>query len=125
MKVFTMESDFKADAKIAEIAEAYSLDAVDVAASNFRVKLDWSEASIERFESMLKMLHEQMSSAKPDEKTIWMFAKAFGSYIGEVFRQHHGGKWGMVKLGGDEFPGIGGVKGGSFWPWGRVHQRLV
>jgi hypothetical protein len=117
--------NFKPDANVKKVAEAYSLDAIDIASRNFRVNLDWTDASIESVERMLKTLHEQMASAKPDDKTIWTFAKAFGSYIGEVYRKRYGGEWGVVELGSDTFPGMKAAKGVEFWPWGKVYQRLV
>ncbi len=120
-----MDADFKSDRNVAKVAEAYALDAVDLAARNFRVTLDWSEGSIKSVEDMLGQLHAQMRRAKPPENTVWTFAKAFGSYTGEVYRRHHGGTWGMVDLGGEEFPGIQSVDGSTFWPWGRAHQRLT
>jgi hypothetical protein len=120
-----VNNGFQNDPDIARIAEAYALDAIDLAQQNFKVKLDWTEHSIKGVEAMPSHLHEQMAAANPPEKTVWTFAKAFGSYTGEVYRKHHGGTWGMVNLDGEEFPGIQGSDGATFWPWGRVHQRLT
>jgi hypothetical protein len=120
-----VKNGFKNDPDIAKIAEAYALDAVDIAQHNFNVSLDWTESSVKRVEAMLSYLHDQMAAAKPPDKTVWTFAKAFGSYTGEVYRKHHGGDWGMVQLNGEEFPGIQASDGATFWPWGRVHQRLT
>jgi hypothetical protein len=105
-----MQAGFQSDPNILNMAEAYSLDAVDIAARNFKLTLDWSEASIERVEEMLGVLHER---------------QGIGSYIGEVFRKHHGGEWGIVQLGADRFPGIQDKNGARFWPWSRVQKRLV
>jgi hypothetical protein len=121
----TMTSGFRSDPNVAKIAEAYALDAIDIARRNFRMSLDWTEGSIESVEAMLSQLHGQMAAAKPPEKTVWTFAKSFGSYIGEVYRKHHGGAWGQVQLGEEEFPGIQASDGSTFWPWGRVYQRLT
>ena len=52
-----MDEMFQADAQVAEIARAYSLDAVDLAARNFEVVLDSSEESIKQVEQMLDELH--------------------------------------------------------------------
>jgi hypothetical protein len=54
-----------------------------------------------------------------------LFAKVFGSYIGEVYRRNHGGEWGMVDLDGQKFPGIKNKFGTSFWPWGRALNRIT
>ena len=120
-----MEAGFRNDPSVIKIAEAYSLDAVDIAERNFGISLDSTESSIEAVERLLAKLHDQMGSAKPDEKVVWSFAKAFGSYIGEVYRKYHGGAWGIVELGGEEFPGIQSANGVRFWPWSRVYKRLV
>jgi hypothetical protein len=117
---------FVADEKIAKIAAAYALDAVDIAASNFKTKLDGTEDSIALVEDVLGKLHRTLAEAKPPEQAIWNFAKAFGSYLGEVFRKHHGGEWGMVTYGGESFPGIRWKEGRDlFWPWARAHKRIV
>jgi hypothetical protein len=90
-----MQNSFKPDARVAEIALAYAEDAVDIAARNFGICLDWSESSIRLVERMLEELHNQMPEAQPDEETILTFAKMFGSYIGEVLRRHHGASGGL------------------------------
>jgi hypothetical protein len=119
-----MNAAFHPEPDISKIAEAYALDAVDIAADNFGVSLDWSEGSIESVEQMLSELHEELAGAAPSEEAVWTFAKAFGSYVGEVMRRHHGGEWGMVELDGQSFPGLSSGDG-LCWPWGKVHNRLV
>jgi hypothetical protein len=44
---------FVADANVQKIAEAYALDAVDLAKSQFSISLDWSDASIENVKKAL------------------------------------------------------------------------
>src|SRR5437868_6999233 len=97
---------FQVDPKVAEIASAYSLDAVDAAAGNFGVTLDWSEESIQLVEQVLGRLHDDLDRARPPADAIWTFAKMFGSYVGEVLRRHHGGEWGIVRMGEQSFPGV-------------------
>jgi hypothetical protein len=116
---------FLHDPRVARIAEAYALDAVDFAANTFNIKLDWSDASIERVEAILTKLSESLPTAKPPEDAVWNFAKAFGSYMGEVFRKNHGGEWGMVTLEGKTFPGMRMRTDSFFWPWSRAHRRIV
>src|SRR5262249_33482765 len=58
---------------------------------NFGVKLDWSDSSVQKVEQMLGRLHDDMAQSNPPEEAVWTFAKAFGSYVGEVLRKHHGG----------------------------------
>ena len=121
-----MESSFKPESKIQQIAEAYALDAIDFARDNFKLDLDWSDSSVKHIESMLEQFHAGFSTAKPTHEQIFQFAKLFGSYVGEVFRRNHGAEWGMVTLGGEKFPGLraNGTQA-TFWPWGRVQNRIV
>jgi hypothetical protein len=62
---------------------------------------------------------------RPTEEQVMSFAKAFGSYIGEVYRRSHGGEWGMVTLEGQSFPGLRTKSGVNFWPWGRALNRIM
>ena len=118
-------TSFQNDPKVAEIASAFSLDAVDFAARNFGIALDWSESSIPTVERMLGQLHDEMAHSKPPDDTIWKVAKMFGSYVGEVLRRHHGGDWGIVRMGDQSFPGLQQVGGALCWPWGKARNRLI
>jgi hypothetical protein len=118
-------ASFQADPQVVQVAEAFALDAVDLAARNFRITLDWSEASIQQVERMLGKLHDQMGSARPSEETVWVFAKSLGSYIGEVLRRRHGAAWGMVTLDGQSYPGLQLPGGGLVWPWAKAHKRMT
>jgi hypothetical protein len=117
---------FTPDEKIQKIAEAYSLDARDFLCDHFRVKLDWSDASIQEIEKAMDTFSRQAQSAKPTEEQVMGFAKMFGSYVGEVYRKNHGATWGMVEMSGQSFPGLKAELNGTlFWPWGRARNRLV
>ncbi len=108
-----------------QIAEAYALDAVDLARDNFGNTLDWSDASVSSVEDMLAELYTQRGVARPSEDQVWTVAKAFGSYIGEVFRRNHGATWGMTSVNGEALPGIQGSNSCAlFWPWSKVFGRL-
>lgn len=118
------ETSFQPNADVTKIAEAYALDAVDIAAKNFDITLDWSENSIERVEQMLAQLHAEMARTQPPEETVKTFCKMFGSYIGQVLLRHHGGEWGVVTMGEESIPGIQYGAGALCWPWGKVRNRL-
>ncbi|MHB0971227.1 MAG: hypothetical protein ACYC7A_06150 [Thermoanaerobaculia bacterium] len=116
---------FDPDARYREIAEAYSLDAIDFARKAFRIQLDWSDHSVEKVEQVLSDLHRDLLSQQPTDEQVMQMAKMLGSYVGEVFRRNHGAEWGMVHLGEESFPGLRTEKGGAtFWPWGRAFNRL-
>jgi hypothetical protein len=121
------EISFVPDENIQKIAMAYAFDAVEFAWDRFQVMLDWSDSSIQHVETLLQRFHQELPKAKPSEEKILQFSKMFGSYIGEVFRNNHGGYWGMVTLGDEPFPGIRAMNRskGLFWPWARVRNRIV
>jgi hypothetical protein len=118
---------FVADANIQKIAEAYALDAVELAKNQFGIKLDWSDDSIENVEKALVKMHVSYTATtpRPTQEQVMSFAKGFGSYVGEVYRRNHGGEWGMVSLNGQKFPGLRTKAGTNFWPWGRVANRIT
>ena len=120
-----MNATFQPDLKIAKIADAYAKDAVDFAGQKFGTKLDWTDESIAKVEMILGQLRASMPTPRPPDEVIWNFAKAFGSYVGEVFRKNHGGEWGTITEGAKSFPGIRWKTDTLFWPWGRVHKRIV
>ena len=47
-----------------------------------------------------------MGKVKPSDEQVMVFAKMFGSYIGEVYRKNHGANWGLVAMDGQCFPGM-------------------
>jgi hypothetical protein len=119
-----MKASFEPDSRIHDIAEAYALDAVDVAQRFGRI-LDWSDASIEHVETILTRMHDAIASEGPSAEQIYETAKGFGSYIGEVYRRNHGARWGLVTLGDQSFPGMESNSAVRFWPWGKVQNRLT
>jgi len=120
-----MTEKFKEDSNVLELAQAYSLDAVEYGEKS-SMFLTWSDVSVRRTESILKDLHDEIDSANPSEDQIDTYAKIFGSYIGEVYRKNHGATWGIVELDGKAFPGLKcDGKAGLFWPWGKVQNRII
>lgn len=121
-----MADSFTKDRQIPEIAEAYSMDAVDFARDHFKIKLDWSDGSVAHIETMLSVFHDQLANAQPSDERISGFAKMFGSYIGEVFRRNHAAAWGLVTLGGETFVGLEiSGSGVRLWPWDRTRRRML
>ena len=118
---------FVADPKIQQIAEAYAQDAVEFSDKQFGVVLDWSDESVKNVEAILDKLSVSYSTVdpKPTPAQVMMFAKAYGSYIGEVYRRNHGATWGTFKDGDQKFPGLRTQAGSSFWPWGRAQKRIT
>lgn len=122
----SVKQAFSSDPKIAAVTGAYALDAVDHAKTKFGIALDWSDRSIANVETILTRLHADYVKSKtqiPDD-AIATLAKAYGSYIGEVYRRNHGGDWGMMTLDGLDFPAVKARSGVAFWPIGRVTNRI-
>ncbi|MES2024113.1 MAG: hypothetical protein V4448_01020 [Pseudomonadota bacterium] len=119
--------DFSTDKNIQKVAGAYSLDAVEFAKKQFGVNLDWSDESMQQVEKILSKMHESYlaTSPRPTDEQVMSFAKAFGSYIGEVYRRNHGAEWGLVDINGQKFPGLKTKFGTKFWPWGKASSRII
>jgi len=120
------DRSFSADPNIEKVAEAYALDAVDLSTKQLGIKLDWSDASVASVEKALAQLSASYANTnpKPTEEQVMGFAKAYGSYVGEVYRRNHGATWGIVTLNSQKFPGLRTASGVNFWPWGRALNRI-
>ena len=117
---------FEPDDKVQQIAAAYAQDAVDYADKVFRIKLDFTDDSIQKVEVILDRLYRMKAQSHPSSEQVLQFAKMFGSYLGETYRwsRNHDARWGIVTFGGERFAGMSDGKGSEFWPWGRVQNRL-
>src|SRR5215467_2076495 len=86
---------------VADMMEAYALDAVDHARSAKGVELDFSIESVRHVESILEMMYDskpkgflsKLFSQGPSQQKIDTFSKMYGAYIGEVLRRCSGGEW--------------------------------
>lgn len=117
---------FVADESIQQEALAECIKLSDYVLETFQCRLDWTDMSIEKVEELLGLLHREAQKDGPTDAQVFAFAKGFGSYIGEVYRRNHGAQWGIVTLGGQDFPGLSATGSGvEFWPWGRAQQRIV
>jgi len=123
----TADQTFRPDASVQKVAEAYAQDAVDFSAEHFGVKLDWSDSSVASVEKLLTQMSASYLSAnpRPSGEQVMNFAKAYGSYVGEVYRRNHGGDWGIITLGEQKFPGVRAASGTEFWPWKRAFDRIT
>lgn len=120
-------STFDANPEVQQAATVYAQSAVEHAKKSFDITLDGSEASIAQVEVALGKLHDSYAQAaqKPTDDQVMTFAKAYGSYIGEVFRRNHGADWGLLSWDGKVFPGLRARTGLEFWPWLRAFNRIA
>jgi hypothetical protein len=80
--------------QILERMQQRAAKCVKVSAENFKLLLDYTEASIPRVEYALAEIHKRVGT-EPDKnkQTIVNLANGFGAYIGEILRKKHGGHW--------------------------------
>ena len=97
---------FVADPKLQENADVLAKEAIRFAHESSKIELDWSDASIRQVDVILGRYHHDLPAMKKDDQRIQLFAKMFGSYVGEVFRRNHGASWGKVSMGGQDVPGL-------------------
>ena len=119
--------DFVADAAVQKAAEASAADAVAMAKRQFNIVLNGSDNSIDDVERALAAVHSAyaVASPKPSDDELLPMAKAFGAYVGEVYRKNHGATWGIVSMNGQDYPGFRTTSGVNVWPVGRVMNRLT
>ena len=115
-------ADFVADPATQQEAEASAKEATIIALRQFNLKLDGGEGSVDDIERALERLHSvyAVASPKPPDADLMPIAKAFGAYVGEVYRKNHGATWGLVTLNGNTYPGLRTASGVNVWPVGRV-----
>ena len=124
----TPKLEFQKNANVASVAEAFSLDCVDWVLAQTKMKLDWSNESIQHIEGLLNSLSNMAVKNPPPEERIQDFSKMFGFYIGEVYRKNYGGvEWGDVTIDGKKYYGLGRMDSGEafIWPTVKVNKRIV
>src|ERR1700759_74816 len=109
------ESNF---ASLADMMSAYAQEAVRVAWSDHRRRLDLSEASIDVLEQIL---------AGQSTEDLEFQTRLWGSYFGEVIRGRFAGEW---ELGPHPSGGVAAVPtlvigGGRLYPLMKVYRRLT
>ncbi|MGH9605823.1 MAG: hypothetical protein ACRD3N_09000 [Terracidiphilus sp.] len=114
--------------------EGYAAGAVELAARQFKQKLDFTAESIDVLDEVLVMVGEGPEFDLDFEVRLW------GSYLGEVVRRRYTGNWEMT-----QYPGVPGssdrsapgsapgptavpaveVRGSRLFPLMKVHRRLT
>jgi hypothetical protein len=126
VKTDKQDLNFEPDDALAKTASDASVEAVKYAKQRFDVVLDGSDASMADLERILDSFYRQKTDAGPDSLAVTRLGALFGSYVGEVFRKNHGGKWGFITGDAQRFPGVRADRSGQlFWPWGRVQNRII
>ena len=79
------------------MAEA-ARDAVKYVHREYQFALDYSEESVAEMEKSLTHIHRVLVTENTDPidpKMVVTISNWYGAYLGEVFRRHHGGDWGI------------------------------
>jgi hypothetical protein len=110
------------DSKLAEDMEANARSAVQLTKTQFHTDLGYGIESIEQLEQLFDRV--QYTMPNPDSKeTTGLLTKLWGSYLGEVIRRQHGGKW---LLWNDEHGKAIALQVGEalIFPFNKVKKRL-
>jgi hypothetical protein len=119
--------------EIATMMQGYAEQAIALA-REFKIELDYSEASMEKVEGLLGQLQGELSQwslgkSSPQhvaDKPLDEMARIWGGYLGEVVRRRFGGEWTIESYPGGEFLIIALNVGGSrLFPAMKVHKRLT
>ena len=116
---------FTADDGAARTAARYAQDMVRFAAVELNLKLNWSDASIAKIEEVASELHADLRRERGAISDVDTLVQMLGSYVGEVYRRNHGGKWGFAAANGKRLMVVKAENGNSLlWPIERIRRRL-
>src|SRR5215471_14200138 len=112
---------------ISEVMEAYAKDA-EADARKRGVALDYSEASLEAVDRILDAISPDgaLAPKSPSEgDALWVLAKIYGGYVGEVVIRQMGGRWETQDLPSGDARVILRCCGIQGFPPEKVYKRLT
>jgi hypothetical protein len=100
--------------------ECYAQAAAELGAGEFRLKLDFSEESVDELDEILVRVGESPELDVNFEVQLW------GSYLGEVLRRRYAGSWELTQYPGGvaAVPAVD-VRGSRLFPLMKVFRRLT
>jgi hypothetical protein len=112
-----LESEIYPD--LATMMEGYAHAAVEMARSQFGLKLDYTSESVDSLDEILVLVCESPELDMEFEVRLW------GSYLGEVLRRRYSGSWEMAPYpGGPNAAPSVEVRGTRMFPLMKVFRRL-
>lgn len=107
-------------ADLGSMMEGYARAAIELAASEYRRKLDYSTESVNALDEILVLLSESPETDLDFESRLW------GSYLGELLRSRYAGTWEMTQYPGGQVavPAVD-VRGSRLFPLMKVYRRLT
>jgi hypothetical protein len=115
------------DVTIADVMKAYAQDAERLAL-NEGVTLDYTEKSLEGVDAILyRIAGDSVVAPKTpeEEDQLWMLAKVYGGYLGEVVIRNLGGAWEMSDNPDGSARVILRCQGVQMFPLDKVYKRLA
>lgn len=68
-------------------------DAIAIAKEEFNIALDASPESIELVDTILLSFIDKYHDKALEDNAVFTICNVYGAYIGEIFKQRHGGSW--------------------------------
>ncbi|CAN5126880.1 hypothetical protein BH10PSE17_BH10PSE17_10880 [soil metagenome] len=115
---------------VADMMQAYAVEAIEFAHKRFDVALDYSPASLAKLDTMVDGLSpaapcgmvKKLFRKMPSEDEIEQMSRMLGGYLGEVCRRNLGGEWAV----NEELEAIGILRQGDWiFPPAKVRKRLA
>lgn len=79
--------------EITTLMQNAAKDAVNYAAEQYQIELDFSLPSLAAIDAMLDSLHQQHAQHRHSAEVLFTVCNILGAYIGEVFLANYGGVW--------------------------------
>ena len=115
-----MTAEQTLEAMVAGLAD----DAVKLG-REFKLHLDFSEATLAQVEDVLGRLADELPAKKPSDDVDQM-CRIWGVYFGEVVRRKFGGEWAIETYPGAQFATLTlNVRGAKLFPTMKVFRRLT
>lgn len=106
-------------------AASEAAELVRFARAELGIRLDWSDASVVQIERLAVALGKDLRREGSRLSEVDKLVRLLGSYVGEVYRRNHGGRWGEAELGGQRRVALQPDRGqGLVWPIERIRLCL-
>ena len=116
-----MTAEQTLEAMVAGLAD----DAVKLG-REFKLHLDFSEATLEPVEDLLARFADELPTKRPSSDEVDQMCRVWGAYFGEVVRRKFGGEWAIEPYPGERFATLTlNVRGAKLFPTIKVFRRLT
>src|SRR5258705_11091956 len=112
---------------ISDVMEAYAKDA-ETDARKRGIALDYSESSLAHVDRVLETLAPDgvlTPKSSAEEDALWMLAKMYGGYVGQVVIKQMGGQWELQDLPDGSSRVVLRCSGIQAFPPEKIYKRLT